>query len=95
MSWKKASAVSLLLLPFFALFANHCGNVHGGGCGMVPSVVAAIAMLPAMYAFLLMGSPISSDTLFWAVFLIVSFAWLTPVIYLSSRVLAAIRRRFA
>ena len=95
MSWKKASALALLLLPFLALFVNHCGNVHGSGCGLVLSVAAAVALLPAMYASLLIGSTLSSDYLFWTAFLVISFAWLTPFIYLASRVFAAIRKRIA
>jgi len=77
---KRAAIIAALLLVPLGLFVNACGSIHNSECGGALTLVAFALLMPTLPIFdIFHGEP--SYVVFWAVFTLTSFAWLTAVAY--------------
>jgi len=97
MTLRRAICIGLLALPILALLVNHCGSVHNSQCGIVLTATAYLALLPTAFVYRIFGlqGTAVNDYLFLALFSLVTFAWLTSIIYGVSLALSVRSRRGA
>jgi hypothetical protein len=79
----KASVIAAFAVMSLGAFAEGCGNLHAGDCGVL-TIPAVLLLLPAMY--LKDAIPgIDSEPVFWALFALTMLIWVWPVAYLVLR----------